>query len=176
MSDTNLYLLAIYLFWSLQFCVGHAYPVHIPPPITNPSAHDLSSVVYNILIQYCSYHSFVFENQSFNGIAELLEILGSIINGFALPLKAEHKQYLHRVLLPLHKPSSLCMMLSFSTKISFFLFVLPFGSKKLSWNFSILISANNCSIFQMFFRVCLFNFLHYNQSDFSKILQIYLSS
>ena len=26
-----------------------------------------------------------------NGVAELLEILGSIINGFALPLKEEHK-------------------------------------------------------------------------------------
>jgi len=33
----------------------------------------------------------------------LLEILGSIINGFALPLKAEHKQFLVRVLIPLHK-------------------------------------------------------------------------
>merc|ERR1711879_316075 len=28
------------------------------------------------------------------GIAELLEILGSIINGFALPIKEEHKQFL----------------------------------------------------------------------------------
>lgn len=37
------------------------------------------------------------------GIAELLEILGSIINGFALPLKEQHKQFLVRVLLPLHK-------------------------------------------------------------------------
>lgn len=33
----------------------------------------------------------------------MLEILGSIINGFALPLKAEHKQFLVRVLIPLHK-------------------------------------------------------------------------
>jgi len=32
-----------------------------------------------------------------------LEILGSIINGFALPLKAEHKQFLLKVLIPLHK-------------------------------------------------------------------------
>ena len=38
-----------------------------------------------------------------NGIAELLEILGSIINGFALPLKDEHKQFLLKALLPLHK-------------------------------------------------------------------------
>uniref|UniRef100_A0A2K5NC53 Serine/threonine-protein phosphatase 2A 56 kDa regulatory subunit n=1 Tax=Cercocebus atys TaxID=9531 RepID=A0A2K5NC53_CERAT len=41
-----------------------------------------------------------------NGIAELLEILGSIINGFALPLK-EHKIFLLKVLLPLHKVRSL---------------------------------------------------------------------
>ncbi|KAG5406037.1 hypothetical protein IGI04_012156, partial [Brassica rapa subsp. trilocularis] len=38
-----------------------------------------------------------------NGIAELLEILGSIINGFALPLKEEHKFFLVRALVPLHK-------------------------------------------------------------------------
>ncbi|KAI8972033.1 protein phosphatase 2A regulatory B subunit [Mycotypha africana] len=47
---------------------------------------------------------FIYETERFNGIAELLEILGSIINGFALPLKEEHKAFLTRVLLPLHKP------------------------------------------------------------------------
>jgi len=46
---------------------------------------------------------FVYETGHFNGVGELLEILGSIINGFALPLKAEHKQFLNRVLIPLHK-------------------------------------------------------------------------
>ena len=30
---------------------------------------------------------FVYETEHFNGVGELLEILGSIINGFALPLK-----------------------------------------------------------------------------------------
>ncbi|XP_003386538.1 PREDICTED: serine/threonine-protein phosphatase 2A 56 kDa regulatory subunit epsilon isoform-like [Amphimedon queenslandica] len=50
---------------------------------------------------------FVYETERFAGIAELLEILGSIINGFALPLKVEHKQFLIRVLLPLHKAKSL---------------------------------------------------------------------
>ena len=34
---------------------------------------------------------------------------GSIINGFALPLKAEHKQFLLKVLIPLHKARSLSM-------------------------------------------------------------------
>ncbi|XP_060538510.1 serine/threonine-protein phosphatase 2A 56 kDa regulatory subunit beta isoform [Pantherophis guttatus] len=50
---------------------------------------------------------FIYETEHFNGVAELLEILGSIINGFALPLKAEHKQFLVRVLIPLHSVKSL---------------------------------------------------------------------
>ncbi|XP_035678771.1 serine/threonine-protein phosphatase 2A 56 kDa regulatory subunit epsilon isoform-like isoform X2 [Branchiostoma floridae] len=50
---------------------------------------------------------FIYETEHFNGIGELLEILGSIINGFALPLKAEHKQFLLKVLIPLHKAKSL---------------------------------------------------------------------
>lgn len=46
---------------------------------------------------------FIYETEHFNGVGELLEILGSIINGFALPLKSEHKQFLIKVLIPLHK-------------------------------------------------------------------------
>ncbi|XP_071736495.1 serine/threonine protein phosphatase 2A 59 kDa regulatory subunit B' gamma isoform-like [Rutidosis leptorrhynchoides] len=53
------------------------------------------------------FYLFIFETGKHNGIAELLEILGSIINGFALPLKEEHKVFLARVLIPLHKPRSL---------------------------------------------------------------------
>ncbi|XP_013069184.1 serine/threonine-protein phosphatase 2A 56 kDa regulatory subunit gamma isoform-like isoform X8 [Biomphalaria glabrata] len=53
------------------------------------------------------FYSFVYETERHNGIAELLEILGSIINGFALPLKEEHKIFLLKVLLPLHKVKSL---------------------------------------------------------------------
>ncbi|KAL1343056.1 hypothetical protein HN51_029503 [Arachis hypogaea] len=52
------------------------------------------------------FYRFIFETQRHNGIAELLEILGSIINGFALPMKEEHKLFLIRALLPLHKPKS----------------------------------------------------------------------
>ncbi|MBA0769861.1 hypothetical protein Gotri_018552 [Gossypium trilobum] len=50
------------------------------------------------------FYRFIFETEKHNGIAELLEILGSIINGFALPLKEEHKLFLVRALIPLHKP------------------------------------------------------------------------
>ncbi|KAJ2116468.1 serine/threonine-protein phosphatase 2A 56 kDa regulatory subunit delta isoform [Coemansia sp. RSA 922] len=53
--------------------------------------------INNIFLQ------FTYETQRHNGIAELLEILGSIINGFTVPLKDEHINFLHRVLLPLHK-------------------------------------------------------------------------
>ncbi|XP_078034449.1 serine/threonine-protein phosphatase regulatory subunit widerborst isoform X2 [Augochlora pura] len=52
---------------------------------------------------------FVYETEHFNGVGELLEILGSIINGFALPLKVEHKQFLVKVLLPLHKVKCLSL-------------------------------------------------------------------
>ncbi|KAL0401916.1 UNVERIFIED_CONTAM: Serine/threonine protein phosphatase 2A regulatory subunit B' beta isoform [Sesamum latifolium] len=50
------------------------------------------------------FYRFIFETERYNGIAELLEILGSIINGFALPMKEEHKLFLVRALIPLHKP------------------------------------------------------------------------
>ncbi|CAL7939154.1 unnamed protein product [Xylocopa violacea] len=53
------------------------------------------------------FYRFIYETEHHNGISELLEILGSIINGFALPLKEEHKIFLLKVLLPLHKAKSL---------------------------------------------------------------------
>ncbi|KAK2707809.1 serine/threonine-protein phosphatase 2A 56 kDa regulatory subunit epsilon isoform-like isoform X3 [Artemia franciscana] len=52
---------------------------------------------------------FIYETEHFNGVGELLEILGSIINGFALPLKSEHRQFLIKVLLPLHKVKCLSL-------------------------------------------------------------------
>ncbi|KAJ3370865.1 Serine/threonine-protein phosphatase 2A 56 kDa regulatory subunit gamma isoform [Kappamyces sp. JEL0680] len=56
-----------------------------------------------------AFFLFVYEDERHSGIAEMLEILGSIINGFALPLKEEHKVFLIRVLLPLHKAKSLTL-------------------------------------------------------------------
>ncbi|AAF23248.1 putative protein phosphatase 2A, regulatory B subunit, B56, armadillo-like helical [Arabidopsis thaliana] len=50
------------------------------------------------------FYRFIYETERHSGIGELLEILGSIINGFALPMKEEHKLFLIRVLIPLHKP------------------------------------------------------------------------
>lgn len=53
-------------------------------------------------IQQCFFRH-IHENCSQPGVAELLEILGSIINGFAQPLKDEHKIFLRRAMIPLHK-------------------------------------------------------------------------
>lgn len=49
------------------------------------------------------FFTFIYDSERHNGVGELLEILGSIINGFALPLKEEHKRFLKNVLIPLHK-------------------------------------------------------------------------
>jgi len=40
-------------------------------------------------------------------VFSLFQTTNSIINGFALPLKEEHRQFLLKVLLPLHKAKSL---------------------------------------------------------------------
>ncbi|KAK4343462.1 hypothetical protein RND71_036556 [Anisodus tanguticus] len=53
------------------------------------------------------FYRFAFETERHNGIAELLEVFGSVISGFALPLKEEHRLFFSRALLPLHKTKSL---------------------------------------------------------------------
>lgn len=52
------------------------------------------------------FYRFIYETERHNGISELLEVLGSIINGFVVPLKEEHKVFLFKVLMPLHKVKS----------------------------------------------------------------------
>jgi serine/threonine-protein phosphatase 2A regulatory subunit B' len=52
------------------------------------------------------FFRFVYETEHHHGIGELLEILGSVINGFALPLKPEHLQFLDKAIIPLHRPHS----------------------------------------------------------------------
>jgi len=58
----------------------------------------------------------IYESDNHSGVGELLEILGSIINGFALPLKDEHKEFLLKALIPLHKVRSLA---SFNQQLSY---------------------------------------------------------
>ncbi|XP_059654917.1 serine/threonine protein phosphatase 2A 57 kDa regulatory subunit B' beta isoform-like [Cornus florida] len=80
---------------------------------------SLKNVYHRIYSKFTFYRSFmrkamndvflhyIFETDPHFGIAELLEIWGSIINGFTVPLKEEHKLFLMRVLVPLHKPKGI---------------------------------------------------------------------
>eukprot|EP00954_Amorphochlora_amoebiformis_P024732 1368333-Amorphochlora_amoeboformis.AAC.2 len=56
-----------------------------------------------------TFYNFIYATEHHNGVSELLEILGSIISGFAQPLKAEHKQFLRSVLMPMHKVKPLAI-------------------------------------------------------------------
>jgi len=51
---------------------------------------------------HCVFYTVMYTTNRHNGIAELLEILGSIVNGFALPIKKQHKEFLVKVLMPMH--------------------------------------------------------------------------
>lgn len=84
-------------FFSTLF--PHILPIKITKQILK------SSSTIHPFYPFC--HRFIYETEHHNGVAELLEILGSIINGFALPLKEEHKAFLLKALLPLHKVKSL---------------------------------------------------------------------
>jgi len=60
----------------------------------------------------------IYESESCcaNGLGEMLEIVGSIVDGFATPLKDEHKTFLRVAMIPLHKVSSFS---SFFPQLSF---------------------------------------------------------
>lgn len=45
----------------------------------------------------------IHENDKFNGAPELLDILSSIISGFAVPLREEHVNFFKKIIIPLHK-------------------------------------------------------------------------
>lgn len=62
------------------------------------------------------FYRFIFETERHNGVAELLEFEGSVINEFTVPLKEEDKLFLSRVLIPLYKPrcyDTYCQQLSY---------------------------------------------------------------
>lgn len=44
-----------------------------------------------------------YEKEEHNGLTELLEILSSVINGYTVPLKEEHRVFACKILIPLHK-------------------------------------------------------------------------
>ena len=65
-------------------------------------------VEYEIILmqKFSLNHVQNWQNDTFL-LIQLYLISGSIINGFALPLKEEHKIFLLKVLMPLHKVKSL---------------------------------------------------------------------
>jgi len=82
----------------------------------DPRERDyLKTILHRIYGKFMALRSFIrraiqhvffkviYECETHNGVGELLEILGSIINGFALPLKDEHKDFLIKALIPLQK-------------------------------------------------------------------------
>lgn len=95
----------------------------------DPRERDyLKTILHRIYGKFMALRSFIrraiqhvffkviYESETHNGVGELLEILGSIINGFALPLKEEHKDFLIKALIPLHKVKSLA---SFYQQLSY---------------------------------------------------------
>ena len=49
------------------------------------------------------FFALIHETHKFNGAAELLDILASIISGFAVPLRDEHVIFFQNIIIPLHK-------------------------------------------------------------------------
>ena len=49
------------------------------------------------------FHILIHEIHKFNGTSELLDIMASIISGFALPLREEHVIFFKNIIIPLHK-------------------------------------------------------------------------
>lgn len=78
-----------------------------------------------------TFFKVIYECEIHNGVGELLEILGSIINGFALPLKEEHKDFLTRALIPLHKVKSLA---AFHQQLSYCMAQYVEKDSRLSYN------------------------------------------
>lgn len=50
-----------------------------------------------------TFYNLIHEGHKFNGASELLDILASIISGFAVPLREEHVIFFNNVIIPLHK-------------------------------------------------------------------------
>eukprot|EP00928_Gymnodinium_smaydae_P094800 TRINITY_DN8022_c0_g1_i2.p1 TRINITY_DN8022_c0_g1~~TRINITY_DN8022_c0_g1_i2.p1 ORF type:complete len:482 (-),score=103.90 TRINITY_DN8022_c0_g1_i2:96-1541(-) len=66
---------------------------------------SLRSHVRNAVERF--FFKFVYEVETHAGIADLLEVMGSIINGFSVPLKADNRDFLSKALLPLQRSKSL---------------------------------------------------------------------
>lgn len=66
-----------------------------------PIRTNIRKQVMNLLLKV------TYEHETHNGLTELLEILSSIISGFAAPLKPEHQDFFMKVMVPLHRVKTL---------------------------------------------------------------------
>jgi serine/threonine-protein phosphatase 2A regulatory subunit B' len=66
-----------------------------------PLRQTIKEQIMNLLLRIIA------DAETYNGLTELLEILGSITNGLSVPLKQEHQDFFRRVLIPLHKIKTL---------------------------------------------------------------------
>ncbi len=49
------------------------------------------------------FNSLIHEKYSFNGMSELLDVLASVVSGFAIPLRDSHIEFFKETFIPLHK-------------------------------------------------------------------------
>ena len=77
------------------------------------AVHRIYGRFMKLRVQIRSYFNKMLLAYSFGrfffGVAEVLEFLGCIINGFAVPLKEEHRDTLINVFLPLHRHKSMAV-------------------------------------------------------------------
>nr|XP_016472642.1 PREDICTED: serine/threonine protein phosphatase 2A 57 kDa regulatory subunit B' beta isoform-like [Nicotiana tabacum] len=108
---------------SLRIYIDHSFLLNLLTLFQSEDQRErdsLKNVFHRIYSKLTFYRTFmrkemndvflhyVFEtDQRHPGIGELLEIWGTIINGFSVPLKEDHKLFLVRVLVPLHKPKGM---------------------------------------------------------------------
>uniref|UniRef100_A0A914H2C7 G-protein coupled receptors family 1 profile domain-containing protein n=1 Tax=Globodera rostochiensis TaxID=31243 RepID=A0A914H2C7_GLORO len=69
--------------------------------------HIRKHLLYSLLEVVFDERSQLATTKTFFGIAEILEVLENVINGLKVPLKCDDRQMLLKVLLPLHRISSL---------------------------------------------------------------------
>jgi len=111
---------------------------------TSPDASErdyLKTILHRIYGNFLNLRNFIrssmnsifltliHEKKEMNGIAELLEVMGAIIKGLAVPLKTEHLQWLHRILIPLHSAPG---YLSYCGQLSYCIVQLVFKDKELA--------------------------------------------
>lgn len=131
-NDPNWHLLQRVYYFFLDFLDLPRLNVFICKRFINPSfivsllkvfnsenreeRHYLKNLLHKIYWKFVSerafirkqlhylFYTFIYEESVHYGISELLEVISSIISGFLTPIKAEHKTFLLRTLLPLHTP------------------------------------------------------------------------